>query len=365
MVSCSGTEGENSLRTDIEEILPVVKSSGSLNIMVDPRIELLTAVQLSSNYSLLTHLSFDYLNQKKAYFQDYNQHQAIITFQSIHDLGFNFATPPSSMLYLKYPMELQVERSFNQNIILRSGSEQNLLDFVEEIRSFAIESNFYEFYTGNLEFYQDLVNYVYEDIKQYNLTQALDNFFGMEANSFNLILSPIMLSGGYAHWIESDNGLNDIFGIIGPSEINGNVEGYNRFPQYSKDIAINLIWHEFSHAFVNPTTEMYLEEIFKYEELQDKIAEDMARQGYSDWESSVKEHIVNAVTTSLTYFHFGEEAGNRVLENYIERGFIYIEPLLESLIIYKDNRDIYPDFTSYFPELIKVFANIYEHGDEH
>lgn len=191
------------------------------------------------------------------------------------------------------------------------------------------------------------------------LTKALDDYYGMEVNSYNIILAPLLHNGGYGPRIKGDNGLYDVYGIIGPSSTikdNNNVS----IPQFPIDTISYLVWHEFSHSFVNPTTEKYKTEINKYSDLYTNIRKQMESQAYPNWEICVNEHIVRAITTRLTYIHNGQAAGNQAMQSEKARGFYYIESLCDSLVIYEENRDTYPTFESYYPELIKVFKDLSE-----
>jgi len=86
----------------------------------------------------------------------------------------------------------------------------------------------------------------------------------------------------------------------------------------------------------------------------------MRSQAYATWEICVNEHIVRAVTTRLAYLYLGQNAGDAALANEKGRGFYYIEALCESLEDYESNRDTYPTFESFYPQLIKVFKNLSE-----
>jgi hypothetical protein len=54
----------------------------------------------------------------------------------------------------------------------------------------------------------------------------------------------------------------------------------------------------------------------------------------------------------------GEDAGKRALDNEVSNGFKYIIPIYERLKEYEANRDKYPDFHSFFPRIIELFAEL-------
>lgn len=190
------------------------------------------------------------------------------------------------------------------------------------------------------------------------LVEALDNYYGMQVNSYNLILSPLLHSGGYGPRVEANNGLYNIYGIIGPHDITE--KDSIIAPDYSTEAIRYIVWHEFSHSFVNPTTEKYIDEINIYEDLFLKIEKQMNSQSYPTWEICVNEHIVRAITARLVYLDQGQEAYDAIITNERANGFYYIPALCESLSVYEKNRDVYPTFESYYHELIKVFKDLSE-----
>ena len=67
---------------DLEQLVPVEVKVGSLNIMVDPRIELLISVQLNSDYSRLTQFEPQYKSRMQEYFKSFKKHAAVSNFRS-------------------------------------------------------------------------------------------------------------------------------------------------------------------------------------------------------------------------------------------------------------------------------------------
>lgn len=345
---------ESNTNGKLEELKPVKISKGSLNIMVDPRIELLSAVQLNSGYHRLTKLDFKYKDNMKNYFNNYKNHEAVKKFETMSNGIFTYDAPPAAMLYLSNPLNLEKQVPFTSYLKGRAGGGESLNSFVSKLQSFAVDSNFKEFYTNNKEFYKNLTKSVEEILSDYDLAKDLNDYYGMKKNSYNLILAPLFHPGGYGPQVKRVDGTYDVYGILGPQEIKNNV------PVFSEETIRYLAWHEFSHSFVNPTTEKFKNEIDKYSSLYTPISNIMSKQAYGNWESCVDEHIVRAVTTRLSYIHLGTEEGEKALKYEKSCGFYYIEPLCEKLQYYENNRDKYLSFEEFYPELIKVFKELSE-----
>ncbi len=79
---------------------------------------------------------------------------------------------------------------------------------------------------------------------------------------------------------------------------------------------------------------------------------------YGNWAGTVSEHIVRAVTVRLATHELGDVKGQARLDDDRERGFAYIDLLVERLKLYEEQRDLYPTFRDFYPELIKGFAEV-------
>lgn len=344
---------------DIIELEPIVQVVNGINVIVDPRIELLAAVQLISDYdkrtNLLTSIRFDYKNDMKDYFSKYSDHEAVKLFNNMSKQGFSYDAPPTVMLYLSNPLELSKKLDFTDYLIGRAGGSNDLDKFISTMQKFVIDTKFNEFYENHKDFYKEVVEKNAEVINQGDYIKDIEGYYGMKQNSYNIILSPLFHPGGFGPRVKNGDGAYDIYSIQGPTKISnewlmfGSIEGF-RF----------TAWHEFSHSFVNPLTEENLSEINKYIDLFSPVAEKMRSQGYSKWEISVNEHIVRAVTSRLTFLNEGKDAYDEIISIEKFRGFNYVEALCEKLEEYENNRDVYKSFKDFYPQLIEVFKELSE-----
>lgn len=68
-----------------------------LKIVVDPRIELLSTVQLLSGYGLIGDFEFTYKQDVITYFSKYKDHRVVTLFEKMSQ-NFNCDAPPTAML---------------------------------------------------------------------------------------------------------------------------------------------------------------------------------------------------------------------------------------------------------------------------
>jgi len=332
--------------------------AGPVNITVDSRIELLAVVQFLSGYDeryrLITDFDFPYKQDVREYFSTHKDHSAVKHFDRMSADGFSFDAPPAAMLYLSNPPELSIEMPFTEYLNRRAGGAERLKKFVELLRDFAEETKFLAFFEAHSGTFQQIVANAQRKMGGINYAQTLQDYYGMSQNSYNIILTPLFV-GGYGPRIERSSGKFDVYNILGPM----NME--NGLPTFGSEESFrHIAWHEFSHSFVNPTTEKFSKEIDKYKALYEPISAKMKGQAYGDWQTCVNEHIVRAVTTRLAYREIGPEASEQALSNEKEHGFAYVQALCESLAGYEEHRDTYPTLVDFYSELIEVFRELSE-----
>lgn len=333
-------------------------SASKLNVTIDPRIELLAAVQSLSDYgekfSLLTSLDSNYKKDMERTFKPYAGHEAVKLFQDMSHDGFSFDAPPTVMLHLSPPPELAIELPFTDYLITRAGGKEKLMRFIEELKDFSKQTDFMAFFQEHEAFYQTTVQTADENLQDLDFVKVLEEYYGQNKHSYNIILAP-MFNGNYGPRISRKDGTFDIFNIVSPRQIKDGILYFG-----GKDNFEHLAWHEFSHSFVNPLGEIHREELARYASLFEPIRSKMAASAYGNWLTTVNEHVVRAVTTRLNYLHKSMEDGERVLQGEKIYGFAYVEALCKKLEYYEENRDRYPTFTSFYPQLVETFRELSE-----
>lgn len=333
-------------------------ATSSLNVAIDPRIELLAAVQSLSDYgekfSLLTSLDHEYKKDLMQSFQPFAEHEVVRLFQEMCHAGFAFDAPPTVMLHLSSPPVLAVEQPFTDYLTGRAGGEEKLMRFIEQLRDFAEQTRFMAFFRRHDGFYQKTLVSVNENFQDIDFVGVLEGYYGQKQHSYNIILAP-MFNGNYGPRIGRKDGTFDIFNIVSPRQIKDDILYFGNKANFE-----HLAWHEFSHSFVNPLGERHRKELEKYASLMEPIRSKMSSSAYGNWITAVNEHVVRAVTTRLNYLNKGKEDGDRVLLGEKMYGFAYVEALCEKLEHYENDRKNYPNFTSFYPQLVETFKELSE-----
>ncbi len=334
-------------------LAPSCQAEQHLEIGVDPRLELLSTVQVLSQYRYLTPYRIDYTRDLIAHFSGYHQHLAVALFRNLSaGQGWSDAYP-TAMLYLSDPPALEEIQPIPAHIYHAFRGRENFTRFIQALRDFARQTHFNRFFARKGKFYLQIEEELRGNIANSDPIDAVENYFGTRQISYHLIIGPLLHHGGFGPHIGRPGGPYDVYTLLGPTS---SVRGV---PEYGpRDQLLQIIWHEFSHAFVNSLCTAYYDSLMTHSELFTPLVEPMNRIGYTRWLDCANEHLIRAITARLAHHHLGPEVGRQTLREESGRGFRYIHALAERLEEYEVQRDTYPTFADFFPHLIEVFADI-------
>jgi len=173
-----------------------------------------------------------------------------------------------------------------------------------------------------------------------SIIETLEDYFGAKQHGYHLILAPLFI-GAYGYRMKANDSF-ERYAVCGPTEIEGDIPVFD----------FSFYYDLFVSCFTRPLTDEFLEEYenpMRLYELYEPIMEEM-KYG---WAIMIDAHIIMAVTAKLFngewYLDYGESMG-----------FIYIRPVFHLLSKY--DRDSYPSFREFYPEIVELFNAI---ADEH
>lgn len=318
-----------------------------MEICIDPRIELISVIQLLSNDAMITHSDFGYKRDVLVYFLAYQKHAAVTLFRKMNAAGFTFHFVPRAMLCLEQPPELQQKLILDKDVIESAGGEQQLQEFVALLRDFALLSNFMEFLDRYRSIFDMLIQNVFATANTDML--QLSDYFGMPIKDAVLILGMLLHKGGFGTSYK-DGQRRYIHVLIGP------VGSIDNLPVFGPDQFITeMIDHEFCHTVINPLTDAHATQVESLEHCYQLVAKRMQGQIGDRWSDCVNEHIIRAVTARMIALRYGEKPSNTLLHKHLAWGFVYVPRLLHALKRYEQQRDIYPTIAAFYPELLQAF----------
>ena len=293
-----------------------------------------------------------YLQRAKAliamtqHFSEYRAYAAVQRFDALASRPFSyesppfaFGAPPEVMLYLRQDGTLREDVYANTFLVDRAGGRENLLSFVAALGRFAQETQFADFYRESAPTYGAIVQDTCAKIRTRNHIDELERFYGTRQASYTLILVPLYHSVGYGPNITVE-GARHTYNIMGPTGVQDGLPVFG-----SESYFTEMQQHEFSHSYVNPLTDAYWPAINVYFD---------AYASTEEAKEVVNESVIRAVTTWLAYAE-SADAGDHALQRELDRGFALVPALLEGIRAHASQRDTYPTFESFYPNLIAVF----------
>ncbi len=341
--------------SDIDNYTVTVPSN-SLNITVDPRIELITTVELLTDYPKivprLTDVDSEYKLFIQSVFKDLSGHDAMETVIRLSQKSYDPSVFLEAMLHLNPVPDLSVGIPLDEALLKRIGGKNGLGRLRANLRAFVYDSSFLDFFQYNAGFYQTLTSKVFDTIGEADLVAPLEKYYGRTQNSFTFILSPISASNTYGFYIGPGDTL-DVYCVLGPI---GTEDGNPSFGD--REIFQEAAWRQFGHSFVNSITAANRNAVNRYQALFEPVKQNMQRQGIKSWESCVNEHIVQAVLTRLYSSEISPQAAKRNIEQQQRAGFVYLSPLVERLQEYEQNRNQYATLASFYPRILSLFDDL-------
>ena len=168
----------NQFLVNAQTIQPIERSVGKLNISIDPRMEVLTTVQLLAYSPYNRHRNFRenlrYSKDIVNYFKTFSSHEAvIITGSLIKKNGFGDDVPVTFMLHLSHLPELDLQVPFTDGLMRRSGGGDNLEQYRKSINNFTEISDFEIFWNSKISFYNKILDLTIAKMGKMDLVKVL------------------------------------------------------------------------------------------------------------------------------------------------------------------------------------------------
>ncbi len=324
-----------------------------INLEISKEIELLTVIQLMSNYPLLSKTETDLKSKTESFFTPCKQDSVIPFFLSMASKEIEGKTKFSYFSFDK-PIDLVMHYSLSKKKIIKVPTKDNasynifvdkndsLLTFLQLYQDFYESSNFESYFKSNSTIYQHLIDSVDKELDKADLIGTLERFYGETRQSYNIILSPLQNAGGYSVK------MNDtLYAIVGAGLVKDSSPYFDI--EYLKK---ELILHEFSHSFCNPIVDKYIEELNFMENSEKDFRFKMASLGYHNHKSILYEYLVRACVIRMVNTLYGNEECERLLIEEVRKGFYMMPVFNEGLKHFENNRKLYTTLEQYFPTLI-------------
>jgi hypothetical protein len=323
-----------------------------LNITIDNRIETLYSVAYFDNYFLANKHANIYKNTLNKIATPLKNHRAVALFDSISKkYHFSYNRPVEwILLFSDFPEFKKINNTKNANIeSIEKGKENLLEEFKNELIKFNQDSLFQKYLKEIKPINEKVINKVLESKTILDLPNYLEEYYGTKLYSYNLILSPLIHSGGFNSEIINQRGETEVYTTIGP---NGEIDFY---PHFEKEyLETDMILHEFGHSFVNPMLKKFNEQVenLKTKYYDDKLIKNGKEEGYNEWKYVFNEILLRSVVINITRLKYGNKNADKLLEYEKSIGFDLVEKISEKLKSYEEDRVTFKKFEDFYPILL-------------
>ncbi len=317
-----------------------------IRFRVSPMVEATyLAVEMAKNSNDFTNYQSNtpYIEAGKERFKDFEDHEFIRMLSSMMIRGYTYDAIPSSIYHFNENFTLRDDIEINEFTMKRSSGQDNLEKLMVYLKAFRMDSDFDSYFRENKEQYIKMMDKGHYMVNSYNVEETIEDFYGKPIQNSTITVTP-HAKNAYGVSIDLKTGSLEVLPTLGV------------YDDY--EIFINVLVHEISHTYVNPLTAQQGEILDETEVLYEPIKKEMSNQAYTTWETTVNEHIVRANTAIMIKDILGETAYKNSLSKDRERGFKYIDEVVESASYYIENRDEYPTFEDYHLEIMKMFLNL-------
>jgi Domain of unknown function (DUF4932) len=323
-----------------------------LEISIDERVETLYTVAFLNNYFLVSNHQSEYTHLIMKDLLDLKNHKAVKLFDTLSKKHhFTFYRPVEWILqYSDFPQLEKIYKKTDDLPQVSDNKEYMLDEFRNELKKFYNDSLYQKYIRNIKEYNLKTIEKVKQSPTIEKLPTYLENYYGKKLGSYNLILSPLVHSGGFNSEIIDREGKLNVYATIGP---NGEIDF---IPVFDKDyLEMDMVLHEFGHSYVNPLMDKYEKKIEKLKEkyFTEKLKLDAENEGYTGWKYVFNELLLRATTIKITEKNFGKDKANELIEYEKSVGFGLVENIVEILRLYENNRDKYPTFDEFYPVLLK------------
>ncbi|MDY3548941.1 DUF4932 domain-containing protein [Riemerella anatipestifer] len=329
----------------------VFGQKSKMNISIDEKIETLYAVAFLNNYFLVSPHDNLYKWKLKNDYKELKNHKAVTLFDELSKKhNFNgYKIVHWILQFDTFPALNELKKVADPFPFVKPENEELLVEFKKELLAFNNEPMFRKYWDEIQEYNIKVTKQVEKSPTIQHLPTYLEEYYGKKLKSYNLILSPLLHTGGFNAEMLSPQGQKEVYAIVGP---NGEIDF---IPYFDKDyIETDMILHEFGHSFVNPITDKYDAEIEKLKSkyYTNELKETGKKQGYNEWKYVFNELLLRATTIKIAEKYFGKEVAKANLQQEISAGFGLVENMVKILDEYEQNRKKYPTFDMFCPVLI-------------
>lgn len=330
-----------------------------INVQINGYLEYINSILLTSKYNELTkpYIGYElmttdvneYTNAIKCFFEKHLNDPIYNYIEGLIPKGFTFSRPVELMLCLGDSRDFSMQYVPSDLCIQYCGGLSKIQETLKLLKEFESKIGYFAFFEKVKGYYNPSIEKAKRIIDKCPYISILEEEFGKEQNSYNYIISSLMVGNYGISFVHKENQKEDLFSVFSVDE---------------NSLSVPVLLHEYAHSFINPVTLKYLSIVTEYQtayELLKPYKLAGFQSGYGDWHECVDEHLVRAMVIHLLQKCNFLDMAEELLKREWYYGYRYIPWIIEQYKYYDCNRELYPDFEAFYPELLKVFSNDISH----
>ena len=236
---------------------------------------------------------------------------------------------------------------------LNWGEDNYIESYVEDLESFAIKSDFQEFYRANEDYYNKLIALMRSQTPIKKMWVWLEERFPDQYDHYRITFSPLVEGSHSTNRFEDGDFKQTVMFISGPIENST----YNK--EVVEGFMSRVVFTEIDHNYVNPVSDQHIERIDEvFADRSTWVEEGDFTGGYASAYSVFNEYMTWAVFSLYALDTFGEEdfsvINERVEQQMSEwRGFSNFKSFNQKMIALYQNQpitDLYPAILNWCEE---------------
>ena len=267
------------------------------NIQINPHLELMNSILFTSKYNeitkayigygLMTEQVNEYTQGIKQFLGKYSTHSIYQYIEELIPNGFTFGRPVEIALSMGNCMDFNGQYIPSELCLKYCGGLDKVDELLKRLKSFEEETDYFVFFRKYEGYYVSFLDKANKIIQKLPYISILEQEFGKEQGEYHYVISSLMLGNYGFSFHNRFTGKKDLFSVF-------STEGYS--------ISETILFHEYSHPFINPLTEKYSDLVNQYQSAYEWLKpykKDGFISGYGDFEECVNEHLVRAMVIHL------------------------------------------------------------------
>ncbi len=326
-----------------------------IEIRVDPRVELLAVVmRLAKSPPYTAGAESAYLRAVDAHFGRFAEHAAVRRAIALRrESSISFDAPQSLAVHLSPDAALAplVPLDPFPETLEPRWRNADVPAFLADLRDFARESGFFEFFASQRAFYDGVEAVYREAARQDDVAGWFDGLFGPRPGA-RFTLVPGLLHGGSSFGVRATlpDGAESLYQIL----------GVDRFDASGRPVLgpwfLGLLVHEAAHSYVNPIVGARMAELGEAgAALFGQVEAAMRQQAYTDARIVLCESLVRACVVLHALERRGESAAASALGDEESRAFLWTAPIVDALRRFRAHPPASKRFEDHMPVVVAAF----------